>query len=133
MHIARGCLLAVGASLAIACSGDSSGPATGGGEGGVGDGGPTADVIVGDIYFQGDDGTRNPAVTTVAVGTTVTWTWAAGATLHSVESEGAPRFTSSAVQAGSGKTYRVTFTQPGMYEYDCAVHGKAMTGRIIVQ
>jgi predicted aconitase with swiveling domain len=26
----------------------------------------------------------------------------------------------------------VTFTDPGTYQYDCSVHGQAMTGRIVV-
>jgi plastocyanin len=33
---------------------------------------------------------------------------------------------------GSG-TYAVTFTAPGTYQYDCAVHGKLMTGTIVVR
>lgn len=76
----------------------------------------------------------NPAIDTVPAGTAVTWTWTnTGSTSHSVESEGTPSFASSQIQSGSGKTYSVTFTTPGTYEYDCAVHGEAMTGRIVVQ
>jgi plastocyanin len=37
------------------------------------------------------------------------------------------------VQSGDGMTYTFTFTTPGTYSYDCAVHGAAMTGRIVVQ
>ena len=51
---------------------------------------------------------------------------------HSVQSLGSPSFTSSGVQTGSGSTYHVTFTAPGTYQYDCAVHGSMMTGRIVV-
>lgn len=123
--------LAALASLTVACASDGTGPINGGGGGA----GPVGSVIVGDIFFQsGHDGTRNPAVTTVPVGATVTWTWTnTGSTAHSVESEESPGFASSRIQSGSGKTYSVTFTRPGTYEYDCAVHGKAMTGRIVVQ
>jgi len=46
---------------------------------------------------------------------------------------GSPSFTSSAVLSGSGSTYQVTFTTPGTYQYDCAVHGTMMTGTIVVQ
>jgi plastocyanin len=53
--------------------------------------------------------------------------------LHSVESEGSPSFTSSAILTGSGSTYKITFTTPGTYQYDCAVHGTMMTGRIVVR
>ena len=95
----------------------------------------TAAVSVGDIFFaSAHNGTSNPAVDTVAVNGTVTWTWAPTEALqHSVESTGAPNFTSSAVQVGPGKTYQFTFTAPGTYQYDCAVHLTAMTGRIVVR
>jgi hypothetical protein len=39
---------------------------------------------------------------------------------------------SSAIQTGSGQTYNFTFTAPGTYQYDCAVHGQMMTGTIVV-
>jgi hypothetical protein len=89
---------------------------------------------VGDIFFTSvRNGSSNPAVDTVAVNGTVTWTWAAGETLpHSVQSTGSPSFTSSAVQTGPGSTYQFTFTTPGTYQYDCAIHGTMMTGTIVV-
>jgi hypothetical protein len=89
---------------------------------------------VGDIFFQSaQNPSRNPAVDTVGVNGTVTWTWAAGETLpHSVQSTGSPSFTSSAVQTGPGSTYQFTFTTPGTYQYDCAIHGTLMTGTIVV-
>jgi plastocyanin len=46
---------------------------------------------------------------------------------------GSPTFTSSAIKTGSGSTYQVTFTAPGTYQYDCAVHGTMMTGTIVVK
>jgi len=93
---------------------------------------PTTNV--GDIFFTSAlNGTSNPAVDTVAVNETVTWTWAAGEDLpHSVQSEGSPSFTSSGILSGPGNTYQFTFTAPGTYQYDCAVHGQLMTGRIVV-
>jgi plastocyanin len=70
---------------------------------------------------------------TVAVNGTVTWTWVAGVALsHSVRSTGSPSFTSSAILTGPGSTYQFTFTAPGTYQYDCAVHGQLMTGSIVV-
>lgn len=30
-------------------------------------------------------------------------------------------------------TYSVTFPTAGTYHYDCAVHGAAMTGTVVVQ
>jgi plastocyanin len=89
---------------------------------------------VGDIFFTSAlNGSSNPAVDTVAVGGTVTWTWAAGEVLaHSVQSLGSPSFTSSGILSGAGNTYQFTFTAPGTYQYDCAVHGQLMTGTIVV-
>jgi plastocyanin len=94
----------------------------------------TAAVNVGDIFFTSAlNGSSNPAVDTVAVNGTVTWTWVAGDVLpHSVQSLGSPSFTSSGILSGPGNTYQFTFTAPGTYQYDCAVHGQLMTGSIVV-
>ena len=128
-------LLMVAAATVAACSSNSTSPTDGGGGGGGGGGGTPGTVTVGNIFFQsGKNGTQNSAVDTVAAGTMVTWTWTnTGSTPHSVESTGSPSFTSSAVQSGDGKTYAFTFTTAGTYQYNCAVHGSAMTGRIVVQ
>jgi plastocyanin len=102
-------------------------------------GGAAGQVTVGNILFRSaHNGTCNPSVDTIAVGTTVTWTWVnTGATPHSVQSnpptQGAPTFVSSNTLTGGGSTYSVTFTTPGTYEYDCLVHGTQMTGRVVVQ
>ncbi len=132
-------LMAAALAVLAGCSGNSpSAPDGGGGPTGGGTGGPapsTAAVTVGNIFFKsGQDGTTNPAQTTVAVGGTVTWTWTGtGSTPHSVQSEGSPSFTSSAVKTGDGSTYQVTFATAGTYRYDCAVHGAAMSGTIVVR
>lgn len=136
MRGTRTWMLAAGLALAIGCSSNSSTPTeTGNGNGGGGGGGAVGTVTVGDIFFQsGHNGTTNPAVDTVAAGQAVTWTWTnTGATPHSVQSQGSPGFTSSNVMAGNGTTYTVTFMTPGTYQYDCAVHGAAMSGTIVVQ
>jgi plastocyanin len=95
----------------------------------------TAAVNVGNIFFLSvRNGTSNPAVDTVAVGGTVTWTWTNTALVsHSVQSTGSPGFTSSATQVGNGMKYSFTFTAAGTYQYDCAVHGPLMTGRVVVR
>ncbi len=123
--------LLMAAAAAVGCSSSSNSPTAPT----MGGGGPTGTVTVGNIFFQsGHNGTQNPAIDTIAVGTTVTWTWTnTGSVSHSVQSEGSPSFTNSGIQAGDGKTYTMTFTTPGTYEYDCAVHGPMMTGRIVVQ
>jgi hypothetical protein len=94
----------------------------------------TAAVTVGDIFFTSAlNGSSNPAVDTVAVNGTVTWTWATTEALpHSVQSTGSPSFTSSGILTGAGKTYQFEFTSPGTYQYDCAVHGTMMRGTIVV-
>jgi plastocyanin len=123
------------AGLLAACGGSSStAPGNGGGNDLVGPAPATAAVTVGDIFYKSvNNGSSNKAVDTVAVGGTVTWTWAANETLlHGVQSTGSPGFASSAIQSGGGSTYQVTFTAKGIYQYDCAVHGTAMTGTIVV-
>jgi plastocyanin len=92
-------------------------------------------VIVGNNFFRSArNGSVNPAVDTVAVGGTVTWTWTnTGNVPHGIEAVGNPSFPASAVLTGNGKTYKVTFSTAGTYQYDCIVHGAMMTGRIVVR
>ncbi len=88
---------------------------------------PGTGVTVGNNFFQ-------PTTLTVDDGSTVVWTWAnTGVISHSVESVGNPSFTSSAILSGAGQTYSVTFDTPGTYNYQCEVHGAAMSGTIVVQ
>jgi len=132
-------LLAVTLAVLAGCSGNSpTAPSAGGGSGGGTGGGAapsTAAVTVGNIFFKsGLNGSSNPAVVTVAVGGTVTWTWtSSGSVPHSIQSLGSPSFTSSAVETGDGSTYQVTFSTAGTYQYDCGVHGTMMTGTIVVR
>jgi plastocyanin len=93
------------------------------------------DVRVQNISFTSlRNGTSNPAVDTVAVNGTVTWTWfSTGVTSHSVNSTGTTAFTSSAVLTGNNESYQFKFTAAGTYTYNCAVHGNLMTGRIVVR
>ena len=130
-------------SLLAGCSDNNNTPTgpSGGNGGGTtpppGGGSPapsTASVTVGDIFFRSDhNGTSNPAVDTVAVNGTVTWTWASSATMpHSVQSLGSPGFTSSSIMTGAGNTYQATFASAGSYDYDCAFHGELMTGTVVV-
>ena len=130
----------VAAALAAltACGGATS-PLGGGGDGGGGGGGggasPVGHVTVGNIFFRSaHNGSQNPAVDTIAAGESVTWTWNAAGS-HTVQSTGVPPeiFRNSVVMAGANDTYTVTFRNPGTYSYDCAIHGSAMTGTIVVQ
>ena len=87
------------------------------------------------ITFWGVRGSiPSPGPDTVAVGGIVTWTWTNNQGVsHSVESEGSTSFASSPIMSGNGQTYAVTFTAAGTYQYDCAVHGTAMSGTIVVR
>jgi plastocyanin len=125
-----------GSSMPTAPSNPSTGNGGGGGAGGVSDGPPSASlsVTVGNIFFRSDrNNTVNPAVDTVLAGGTVTWTWVnTGGVPHTVQSIGTPSFTSSGLIASSGSTYQLTFSTPGTYQYNCAVHGNLMTGTVVV-
>jgi plastocyanin len=117
--------------------GSQGGGATGGDMGGGSGGGAgsgSATVTVGNDFFRSDvDGSANPATVTIRAGSTVTWRWGnTGSVPHSVQSTGTPSFTSSAVETGSGSTYQQTFTTPGTYRYNCAIHGDLMTGVVVV-
>jgi plastocyanin len=116
-----------------ACGGVTS-PQRGGGGGGGGGGGPVGNVTVGNIFFRSvHNGSQNPAVDTIAAGDSITWAWNAAGS-HSIQSTGVPDiFRNSVVMSGANDTYTVTFRNPGTYTYQCAVHGAAMTGRIVVQ
>jgi plastocyanin len=136
-------------SLLAGCSGSNTptSPSSGGGggtpptppppmtgQGGGSNSAPsTAAVTIGPgiSFMSAHNGSTNPAVDTVAVNGTVTWTWS-GSLPHGVQSMGSPSFTNSAIQSGVGKTYQFQFTTPGSYQYDCAVHGTLMTGTIVV-
>ncbi len=117
--------LMVAATLLAGCGGVTS---PGGG------GHPVGDVSVGNIFFRSvHNGSQNPAVDTIAAGDSITWAWNAAGS-HSIQSTGLPGiFRNSVVMSGANDTYTVTFRNPGTYTYDCAIHGAAMTGRIVVQ
>jgi plastocyanin len=127
-------------ALMAGCSGSAATepPPDGGPTGGDTGGGaapPMAAVSVGNnIFISGHNGSANPAVDTIAAGGTVTWTWTnAGGVLHSIQSLDFPIFRNSQVKSGDGSTYQVVFRRAGTYLYDCAIHGAAMTGTIVVR
>jgi plastocyanin len=86
------------------------------------------------LFRSAHNGSVNAAVDTVAIGGTVTWTWTNSGTVpHGVRSLGTTIFRNSVVQTGNGSTHTAVFARAGTYQYDCAVHGAAMTGTIVVQ
>ena len=109
--------LLIGAMLVIAGCGKSNANATAPG------GGPppvsTTNVTVANNYFQ-------PAATSVAVGSTVTWTWSGGVQHNVTFDDGVASAT-----LASG-TYSRTFNTPGTYPYHCTIHGAMMSGTVTV-
>jgi plastocyanin len=79
-------------------------------------------VTVGNNFFS-------PANLSVATGATVTWTWAMGATEHTVTfNDQAP----GSARQSSG-TFQRTFGTAGTYSYFCSVHGASvMSGTVTV-
>jgi plastocyanin/N-acetylneuraminic acid mutarotase len=85
-------------------------------------------------FSSDQNGSVNPAVDTVAVNGTVTWTSMVGThTAHNVTSIGSPSFPSSGTLSGFGATYSATFSAPGTYEYECSIHPLKMKGRVVVR
>jgi plastocyanin len=101
---------------------------------GGGGGGTAGHVTVGNTYYRSDhNGSQNPAVDTVPVGSTVVWSWNATGP-HMIQSTGLPGiFRNSVVMDAANASYSVTFKNPGTYTYQCGVHGSAMTGLIVVE
>jgi plastocyanin len=83
-----------------------------------------------DVTVQ--DNAFNPSSNTVAVGETVTWTWAGGNSHNVTWDSGSP----AASPTQSSGTYQRTFTQAGTYSYHCSIHGSpgaGMHGTVTVQ
>lgn len=88
----------------------------------------TATIVVSNNSFS-------PAALTVAAGTTVTWSWSAGAAGHNVAPAGAEPPRSGGAE-NAPNTYVHQFNTPGTYIYFCEFHGSAlggMRGTITVQ
>jgi plastocyanin len=71
-----------------------------------------------------------PETVTVAAGTTVTWTNHDDEP-HTVTSAADPKLFKSAA-LDTDDTFSFTFTQPGTYQYFCAIHPQ-MTGTVVVK
>lgn len=105
------------AAVLLACGSSTSVSTDGGGT----SAGPGSNAV------SVEDNSYGPAMLTVAVGDTVTWTWK-GANRHSVTFDDG---TASPTQS-SGTFVRV-FSSTGTYPYHCVVHGVAMSGTVTVQ
>jgi plastocyanin len=73
------------------------------------------------------DNNFTPSATTVAPGTTVTWTWA-GTREHNVTFDDG---TASATQTSG--TFQRTFATAGTFSYHCTIHGSIMSGVVTVR
>src|SRR5207249_4162658 len=110
MRLRNAALGLIALAALVGCGSNGYGTGTGGGGGsgsggggGGGGGGPVGSVTVGAAiqFVSGHNESHNPAVDTIAVGGTVTWTWGANSGAyggHSVQSVGSQSFASSAVQ-----------------------------------
>lgn len=127
--------LAVAAfALLTACGGGGS-PTTpsnnnnnnnGGNGGNGGNNNPPAPVSTNAVAVS--DNQFTPQAIRVAPGTTVTWTWAAGSSIHNVLfAEGG-----SSQNLGANATFSRSFTSAGTFSYQCNLH-PGMTGTVTVQ
>lgn len=81
-----------------------------------------------EVKIMISDNAFSPAVVTVKAGSKVTWEWS-GNNPHSVLLGGQD----SGQKTGSG-TYERSFDTPGStINYQCGVHGAAMSGKIVVE
>jgi len=128
---ARLYMAALSALLVVAaCGGSDStsptpGATTGGSPGGNTGGNPTP--VASNAVTVNNDFFTAPAIT-VAVGTTVTWTWSPDAITHNVTfADG----TTSGDKAANA-SYSRTFSTAGTFTYRCTIHS-GMTGTVTVQ
>jgi plastocyanin len=82
-------------------------------------------VAVSDFLFT-------PRDTAVQVGGTVTWTWSAGATQHTVTYTSGPTpLPASSGTLAAPASFSTTFTTVGKYTYHCTIHS-GMDGTVTV-
>ena len=82
---------------------------------------PTSAIRIANFAFS-------PVTLTVARGSTVTWT-NVDAALHTVTSDGT---TFDSGSFGQNSTFQFTASQPGTFQYRCAIH-PSMRGTLVVQ
>jgi plastocyanin len=95
----------------------------------------SAEVLVGNasggiVFKSQQNSSQNPAITTIAIGGKVHWTWVSGT--HSVVPNGTPTMPSSAL-ASPPFSFENVFNVAGTYNYICGLHGTSMSGRVIVR
>jgi plastocyanin len=129
MRLRRSRLGVIGLVLLAGCGYSTTSPGTGGNNTGGNNqtGGHTTGItLTGSFTFD-------PASDTVAVNSTVTWTWPGDGVTHNVTFEDG----NASPDQNTG-TYQRTFTQTGTYRYRCTHHSSSFTsgsmiGTIVVQ
>jgi plastocyanin len=96
--------------LVAACSGD----------------GPSSPVPDNEVRVSNN--AFSPATRTIAVGTTLTWRWVSGSSMHNVTFTGGP-----ASPDQSSGTFARLFSAAGTFTYLCTIHGASMSGSVTVQ
>jgi plastocyanin len=94
----------------------------------------SAEVLVGNasggiVFKSQQNASQNPAVTTIAIGGKVHWTWVGGT--HSVVT--VPASSLSGGPSAPPFSYEHVFAVAGTYQYICGIHGASMSGRINVR
>jgi plastocyanin len=118
------CLLALSACGGGSDKATSPGGNNGGSNNGGGNGSTSNQISVGDNFFD-------PPSTTLAPGTTVTWTWnGSGSVGHNVTFDNSAIGNSTTQTSG---TFQKTFNTAGTFNYHCTVHGTGMSGTIVIQ
>ena len=115
--------------IVAACGGGGGGatnPPPGGGGGGGGGGGQTCSSTSDQVTVANNN--FSPRCTTVAPGTTITWTWNSGGLAHNVTFATGPN--SGNLTDG---TFTRNFPTAGTFTYQCTIHGQSMSGEIRVQ
>jgi copper binding plastocyanin/azurin family protein len=88
-------------------------------------------VEVGNDFFRGLINRAEPAVDTVSVNGTVTWTWIELGE-HGVVFDD-PELPMSDVMSEIGSQHSQTFSAPGTFAYTCSIHGPSMSGSVVVR
>lgn len=127
MRLPRALALPLVLVVASACGGGGGGDGGSGGTPTSPSGGGTTTTPSTSNEIRVVDNSYSPSATTVAPGTTVTWTWG-GTTAHDVQFDDGPR---SSVQVSG--TYQRAFAAAGSFPYHCSVHGSAMSGTVTVR
>lgn len=114
---------ALASALMLTAGCTSSTAPGGGGGGGATCTGSNAAVSVCDNKFA-------PTSSTITAGTSITWTWK-GSNSHNVTFQsGSLSGTGSATMAAG--TFTQLFAAPGVYTYECTIHGAVMSGTVTV-